>query len=221
MSATIFDFANVCKSHLIHHGRAQRGILSNINLRMDESERRGILEHNGAGKSTRIRLIGGAEYPHNGTITHHRSISWPLAFSGAFQGYLTGRDNVKQICRVYHIDFEQCMVFVGSFSELRAYLRKPIKSYSSGMAARPAFAIFMPVEFDCFLIDEAMAVSDHRFHQKCDQELFKKRGDRTMIIVAHQMDPIREHCDHASILENGELIVNGGVEEAIAVYNAL
>lgn len=217
----MFELANVYKSYPIHHGKSERMVLKNINLRVEKGEKWGILGRNGAGKSTMIRLISGAEFPRSGQITRDMTISWPLAFGGTFQGSLTGRDNVKLICRVYDIDFETCIAFVEEFAELGAYLREPVKSYSSGMSARLAFAISMSVEFDCFLIDEGMSVGDHRFHQKCNHQLFEKRGDRAMIIVAHQMDLIREHCDHAAVLHNGELVVYDTVEEAISVYTAL
>jgi capsular polysaccharide transport system ATP-binding protein len=196
-------------------------VLKNINLRVEKGEKWGILGRNGAGKSTLIRLISGAEFPQSGQITRGMSISWPLAFGGTFQGSLTGRDNVKLICRVYNLDFKACMLFVQEFSELGAYLREPVKSYSSGMAARLAFAISMSVEFDCFLIDEAMAVGDHRFLHKCNHELFGKRGDRAMIIVAHQMDIIQAHCDRAAVLHNGNLKVFDTVENAIEFYKEL
>lgn len=217
----MFELVNVFKSYPVHHGKAERMVLKNINLRVEKGEKWGILGRNGAGKSTMIRLISGAEFPHSGKIVRDMSISWPLAFGGTFQGSLTGRDNVKLICRVYNIDFERCLAFVAEFSELGAYLREPVKSYSSGMSARLAFAISMSVEFDCFLIDEAMAVGDHRFLNKCNQELFDKRGDRAMIIVAHQMDIIREHCDHAAVLDHGELTVFDTVENAIDFYKEL
>ncbi|BBP00763.1 ABC transporter ATP-binding protein [Sulfuriferula nivalis] len=217
----MFQLTNVYKSYPIHHGKSERMVLKNINLRVEKGEKWGILGRNGAGKSTMIRLISGAEFPRSGHITRDMTISWPLAFGGTFQGSLTGRDNVKLICRVYNIDFETCIAFVEEFAELGAYLREPVKSYSSGMASRLAFAISMSVEFDCFLIDEGMSVGDYRFHQKCNNELFEKRGDRAMIIVAHQMDLIRAHCDRAAVLHNGELTVYGTVEEAIGIYNAL
>ncbi len=76
-------------------------------------------------------------------------------------------------------------------------MREPVKSYSSGMRARLAFAISMVIEFDCFLIDEIIAVGDARFHEKCNHELFVKRGDRAMIIVSHNAAYIREHCTRA------------------------
>ncbi len=217
----MFELVNVCKSYPIHHGKAVRQVLKNVNLRVEKGQKWGILGRNGAGKSTMIRLICGAELPHSGKINRDMTISWPLAFGGTFQGSLTGRDNVKLICRLYNIDFETCMAFVEEFAELGAYLREPVKSYSSGMSSRLAFAISMSVEFDCFLIDEGMSVGDHRFHQKCDHELFGKRSDRAMIIVAHQMDLIRAHCDHAAVLENGELTVFDTVEEAIDRYGSL
>jgi len=89
------------------------------------------------------------------------------------------------------------------------------------MRSRLAFAISMAIEFDCFLIDEGMSVGDHRFAKKCDVELFEKRGDRAMIIVAHQTDLIRQHCEKVALLENGKLSVMPSVDEAIAAYEAL
>lgn len=149
------------------------------------------------------------------------SVSWPLAFGGTFQGSLTGKDNVRLVSRVYNTDYRKMLALVEDFAELGGYLNEPVKSYSSGMASRLAFAISMSIEFDCFLIDEAMSVGDHRFHQKCNHELFEKRGDRAMIIVAHQTDLIRNHCSHAAVLENGVLKICETVDEAIQIYESL
>ena len=215
------ELKNICKSYPIHHGRSERQILRNVSLRVNAGEKWGILGRNGAGKSTLIRIISGSDMPNSGEVIKDMSISWPLAFGGAFQGSLTGKDNVRLISRVYNVDYQKTLALVEDFAELGPYLEEPVKSYSSGMASRLAFAISMSIEFDCFLIDEGMSVGDHRFHQKCNTELFEKRGDRAMIIVAHQMDLIREHCDHAAILENGELSLCATVEEAIERYDAL
>lgn len=217
----MLELKNICKSYPIHHGRAERQVLNNINFRVERGEKWGILGRNGAGKSTLIRIISGSEIPHSGSVKHDMSISWPLAFGGAFQGSLTGRDNTRLICRIYGIDYEKTIAMVEDFAELGAYLAEPVKSYSSGMASRLAFAISMSVEFDCFLIDEGMSVGDHRFHHKCNIELFEKRADRAMIIVAHQTDLIRDHCDHAAVLEAGMLTVYKSVDEAIHIYENL
>ncbi|WP_175720818.1 ABC transporter ATP-binding protein [Burkholderia anthina] len=217
----MIELRNVHKRYPIHHGRSHREILKGINLRIQAGERWGILGRNGAGKSTLIRIISGADRPHSGEVIKTMSVSWPLAFGGTFQGSLTGKDNVRLVSRVYNTDYRKMLALVEDFAELGAYLNEPVKSYSSGMASRLAFAISMSIEFDCFLIDEAMSVGDHRFHQKCNHELFEKRGDRAMIIVAHQTDLIRNHCTHAAVLENGILKMCETVDEAIQIYESL
>ncbi len=207
---------NVTKIYDTRLGR--RTVLDDVNLRVAKGERLGILGRNGAGKSTLIRLISGAELPTHGHIHRGISISWPLAFGGAFQGSLTGLDNLRFICRIYDAAIEPAIEFVKEFSELGSYLREPVKKYSSGMRARLAFAISMAVEFDCFLIDEIVAVGDNRFHEKCRVELFEKRSDRAMIIVSHNPDYIREHCQHAAVLVEGKLHGFEQVEEAFTFY---
>ncbi|MDR3571107.1 MAG: ABC transporter ATP-binding protein, partial [Candidatus Pacebacteria bacterium] len=108
--------------------------------------------------------------------------------------------------------------FVQEFSELGYYLREPVKTYSAGMRARLAFALSMAIEFDCFLIDEIIAVGDSRFHVKCHDELFGKRGDRALIIVSHDAGYIREYCDRAAVLVKGKLHSFTDVDEAYGFY---
>ena len=110
--------------------------------------------------------------------------------------------------------------FVEDFSELGSYLREPVRTYSAGMRARLAFALSMVVEFDCFLIDEIVAVGDARFTEKCRVELFEKRGDRAMIIVSHDPTYIRAHCDRASVLVDGKLHHFDDLDAAFSFYNA-
>ena len=203
-----------------YHTRAgSRIVLDNINLEVKRGEKVGILGRNGAGKSTLIRLMSGAELPTSGHIYRGMQLSWPLAFGGAFQGSLTGIDNLKFICRVYGVDYRDKIAFVEEFSELGQYLREPIKKYSAGMRARLAFAISMSIEFDCFLIDEIVAVGDSRFHEKCNIELFEKRRDRSMILVSHDPGYIREHCDHAAVLIAGKLYSFDHIDEAFEFYD--
>ena len=207
---------NVTKVYDTRQG--PRTVLEGINLRVVKGEKVGILGRNGSGKSTLIRLISGAELPTHGHIHRGISISWPLAFGGAFHGALSGLDNVRFICRVYGAPIDPAIQFVEEFSELGIYLREPVKKYSSGMRARLAFAISMAVEFDCFLIDEIVAVGDSRFHEKCRVELFEKRSDRAMIIVSHNPDYIRAHCQHAAVLVEGKLRSFEQVDDAFTFY---
>ena len=194
-------------------------VLRDVNLTIRPGERVWILGRNGAGKSTLIRLMSGAELPTSGVVRRGMSVSWPLAFGGAFQGSLTGYDNLRFICRIYGVDPENKIGFVEEFSELGLYLREPVKTYSSGMRARLAFAISMVIEFDCFLIDEIIAVGDARFHEKCNHELFERRGDRAMIIVSHDPTYIREHCTRAAVLSGGQLHHAASLDEAFAFYH--
>ena len=213
----MIELQNINKSYRTRSG--PNHVLRNVNLTVNSGERVGILGRNGAGKSTLIRLMSGAEFPSTGHIVRDMSVSWPLAFGGAFQGSLTGFDNLRFICRIYGVDPVDKIEFVEEFSELGIYLREPVKSYSSGMRARLAFAISMVIEFDCFLIDEIIAVGDARFHEKCERELFVKRADRAMIIVSHDSMYIREHCTRAAVLANGELHHLGSLDEAFEFYH--
>ncbi len=195
-------------------------VLDGLDFTIRPGENIGILGRNGAGKSTLIRILSGAERPTAGHIHRGMSISWPLAFGGAFQGSLTGLDNLKFICRIYGVNYLEKIAYVEDFSELGRYLREPVKTYSSGMRARLAFAISMAVDFDCFLIDEIIAVGDARFHDKCNIELFEKRKDRAMVIVSHHPGNIREHCSSIWILSSGHLQRCDDVDAAYATYNA-
>jgi capsular polysaccharide transport system ATP-binding protein len=195
-----------------------RRVLDDISLQIRKGERLGIIGRNGSGKSTLIRLIGGAELPTAGQIDRGMSVSWPLAFGGAFQAYLTGLDNLRFVCRIYGTDYRKAIPFVEEFSELGSYLREPVRHYSSGMLARLAFALSIAIEFDCFLIDEVTAVGDSRFHERCRAELFEKRKDRALILVSHDPNTISAHCDRAAVLLDGKLHLFDGVQDAQAFY---
>lgn len=216
MSLNSLVLTNVAKGFQTNSG--WRVVLDDINMRVDKGERLGILGGNGAGKSTLIRIIGGADLPTSGRIHRGLSVSWPIAFSGGFQGSLTGIDNLRFICRIYNASYENALPFVEDFTELGSYLKEPVKTYSSGMAAKLGFAISMAIEFDCFLIDEVIAVGDERFRAKCHYELFEKRSDRSMIMVSHDPGIVREYCESASVLRNGELISYSSVDDAYEFY---
>jgi capsular polysaccharide transport system ATP-binding protein len=213
----MIHLSHVTKRYPIHGG--ERVILDDVNLRVRRGEKIGILGRNGSGKSTLIRLISGAERPSSGSIVRGMSVSWPLAFSGGFQGSLTGLDNLRFICRIYNTTTEDKIPFVQEFSELGPYLREPVKSYSSGMRARLAFALSMVIEFDCYLIDEIIAVGDDRFRERCQVELFEKRRDRSMIMVSHDPNFIKAHCDDAGVMVRGKLHFFPTVEEGFAFYH--
>ena len=213
----MITLTNVNKDYPTRQGPVR--VLNDVNLVIKPGQQLGILGRNGAGKSTMIRLISGAELPTSGTVQREMSVSWPLAFGGAFQGALTGYDNLRFICRVYGVDPRDKVDFVEDFSELGIYLREPVKSYSSGMRARLAFAISMTVNFDCYLIDEVIAVGDTRFHEKCMIELFEKRADRAKIIVSHDITYVHAHCHNAAVLSQGHLSYFEDLDQAFGYYD--
>jgi capsular polysaccharide transport system ATP-binding protein len=207
---------SVSKSYRTRHGH--HVVLNGINLKLAFGDKVGVLGRNGAGKSTLIRLIAGAELPTSGKIHRTMSVSWPLAFGGAFRENLTGLDNLRFICRIYGADYEKALPFVEDFSELGTYLREPVLHYSDGMRARLAFALSLAIEFDCFLIDEIIAVGDSRFHEKCRLELFEKRKDRALILVSHDMNAIRAYCGRVAVLVETKLREFPNIDEASAFY---
>jgi capsular polysaccharide transport system ATP-binding protein len=207
---------HVAKFYDTRHGRRQ--ILDDVSFQLERGENLGILGRNGAGKSTLIRLISGAERPTSGLIRREMSVSWPLAFGGAFQTHLTGLDNLKFVCRVYGVDYKPLVPFVEDFTELGDYFREPVLHYSNGMLTRLAFALSMAIEFDCFLIDEAMVVGDVRFHERCHVELFHKRKDRAFILVTHEAHVIKMYCQRAAVLHNGHLLSFPTVDAAYDFY---
>lgn len=212
----MIKLTDISKSYVTRSGK--HVVLDGINLTIKPGEKIGILGRNGAGKSTLIRILSGAERPDHGAIQRNMSISWPLAFGGAFQGSLTGLDNLRFICRVYGVNYEEKIGYVQEFAELGKYFREPVKTYSSGMRARLAFAISMAVEFDCFLIDEVITVGDARFHEKCQHELFERRKDRAYVMVSHEAHNIREHCDKACVLKSGKLHIFDDIDCAYRLY---
>ena len=196
-------------------------VLKGINLRVEKGEKIGIVGRNGAGKSTLIRLIGGIERPTSGTISQTMQISWPLAFTGAFQGALTGHDNVRFICRIYGKPYEEVIDFVEDISQLGRFLREPVKIYSSGMRARLAFAVSLMIDFDCYLIDEVVAVGDERFQQRSHHELFEVRRDRAIILVSHDANYMRHHCERAAVLDAGVLKQFETVDGAVHYHSQM
>ena len=210
---------NLRKSYRTGHGRQE--VLKGINLTVHPGERFALLGRNGAGKSTLIKLIGGVEMPSGGHIARNMTNSWPIGFNGGFQGSLTGYDNARFIARIYGTSFSEVREFVEDFTELGGSLKMPVKTYSSGMRARLAFALSLAIEFDCYLIDEVILVGDQNFQRKCHYELFEKRADRSMIIASHDMHTIRDTCNRALVLHDGIGTCYDDIGEAIRLYDSL
>lgn len=203
------------------HGGKHKQVLNGVNLSVERGDKVGLLGRNGAGKSTLIKLIGGVEIPTSGKIIRNMSVSWPLGFAGAFQGSLTGLDNARFIARIYNREYADIRQFVEDFTELGRQLNMPVKTYSSGMRARLAFALSLAIEFECYLIDEVLLVGDLNFQQKCQAEMFDKRKERSMIVASHSPEFILANCNKAVLINAGKATVYDDVGLAVAHYSEL
>jgi capsular polysaccharide transport system ATP-binding protein len=196
-------------------------VFSDLSFTLAHGERIAILGRNGQGKSTLIKILGGVLPPTTGAVTWSMSSSWPIGFGGGFQGSLSGLDNIRFLSRIYRKNFANVLARVDDFAELGHALRQPVKHYSSGMRARLAFGLSLAIEFDCYLIDELVAVGDARFQRKCQEELFLKRSQRAFLMASHDMNLISALCERALVIESGTAKLFDDVEEGVDVYKWL
>lgn len=215
----MIEIHDVTKIYPTHDGA--NVVLDGISACFPARTNVGILGTNGAGKSTLLRIISGAEQPDAGRVTHFGRVSWPIGFSGGFNGSLTGLENSQFVARIYGADVDEVAGFALEFSELGSYFDMPVRTYSSGMRARLAFALSMAIDFDVYLVDEVTAVGDARFQKKC-RMAFAERSDRSSIImVSHSLSTIRSYCERCAVLKDGTLYEFSSVDDATQMYEAV
>jgi capsular polysaccharide transport system ATP-binding protein len=134
---------------------------------------------------------------------------------------MSGIDNINFMARIYDRPRKAVIERVERFAELGDALTIPVRYYSSGMRQRLAFGLSLAIEFDCYLIDEVIAVGDAKFRHKCEEELFERRGDRAFIIASHDMEFLKKTCQSAIIVENGRAKLFDDVVVAVDIYCAL
>tara|TARA_R110001583_G_scaffold204_2_gene2034 strand:- start:14633 stop:15283 length:651 start_codon:yes stop_codon:yes gene_type:complete len=197
-------------------------IFKNLTFDIPSGHNIGILGSNGAGKSTLFRLLAGSEYPNKGRIITDLSLSWPVALTTGIHQQMTGRENTRFIGKVNGIaDLNKYEMRVRAFAELGKKFDLPVRSYSSGMKPRLAFACSIAIDFDVYLIDEVTSVGDAKFRKKAREALLERSETANVIMVSHEMDEIRQFCDSAIVLNKGELTFYNDLEEGIEQYQAL
>jgi len=216
----MIELRNVTKSY--RTGNKRHYVFRDLSLIIPPSKNIALIGRNGAGKSTLMRLLGGLDTPDRGRIITDRSMSWPVGLSGGFQGSLTGRENVKFVCRVYGAQGERmrrAIDYVQNFAEIGEYFDLPVKSYSSGMRARVAFGMSLAFDFDYYLVDEAFSVGDARFRVKAIQEFKAKVEAANLIFVSHDMGQVRKMCDIVLLVQDGRIVQFDDVEDSIKAYS--
>ena len=217
----MFELRNVTKSYLTPKGR--RYVFRNLSLSIPPGKNIGLIGRNGAGKSTLMRLLGAADIPDSGSVVTDKSISWPVGLTGGFQGSMTGRENIKFVCRVYGAvgdDMREKIRYVQEFAEIGDWIDEPIKTYSSGMRSRVAFGLSMALDFDYYLIDEVMSVGDAQFKRKCVDVFQEKLQQSKVVLVTHTMNEVQKICDIVLLVRDGEIQVYEDVAEGIKAYNS-
>ena len=213
----MIELRNICKSYRTGSGR--KVVLDRTSVVFPTGARVGILGLNGAGKSTLLRIIGGIEPPDRGRVLKDIRLSWPIGFSGGLHPDMTGRQNARFIARLYAASPDEIERSAEEFAELDTYYDMPVRTFSSGMRARLGFAIGLAAQFDCYLVDEVIAVGDKRFNEKYRKAFQERLRNASVILVSHNAKTIRTQCDMGAVLENGNLTMYDSVDQALKVYD--
>ena len=197
--------------------------LNGIDLTVYKGEALGIIGTNGAGKSTMLKLLSRVTAPTEGEIDIYGRITSMLEVGTGFNGELTGRENVYlngAILGMTKAEIDAKMDQIIEFSEVGDFIDTPVKRYSSGMYVKLAFSVAAHLDSEIMIMDEVLAVGDMKFQRKCLGRMGDAAGTegRTVLYVSHNMNTIRQLCTRCVVLNQGKVIYDGDVEEAIAVY---
>lgn len=197
--------------------------LKGINFEVKKGERLGIIGGNGAGKSTTLKILSRVTAPTEGNVYINGRISSMLEVGTGFHAELTGRENIYlngAILGMSKAEVDKKIEDIIEFSECRQFIDTPVKRYSSGMYVKLAFAVAAHLDSEILIMDEVLAVGDMAFQKKCLSKMrdVSEHEGRTVLYVSHNMNTIRQLCDRCIVLDKGEVIFDGEVEEAISVY---
>ena len=197
--------------------------LDNVSLEVKRGEALGIIGHNGAGKSTMLKLLSRVTMPSSGEIRIKGRIASMLEVGTGFHSDLTGRENIYlngTILGMSRKEIDKKVQNIIDFSECEEFIDTPVKRYSSGMYVKLAFSVAVHLNADILIMDEVLAVGDVTFQRKCIDRMLSivKDNNKTVLFVSHNLKNIRELCSRCVVMEHGRLVYDGGVEDAIAVY---
>jgi ABC-type polysaccharide/polyol phosphate transport system ATPase subunit len=199
--------------------------VNNISLTIKRGDTVGIIGRNGSGKSTLLQIICGILTPSAGKVIVDGRISALLELGTGFNPEFSGRENVylnASILGLKKKEIDACFDKIVAFADIGNFIEQPVKSYSSGMYVRLAFAVAINVNPDILIVDEALSVGDTLFQSKCYAKFreFKKEGV-TILFVTHALDLITRYCNHAYLLEEGSIRASGPAKDVVDEYNRI
>ncbi|MCB4207764.1 ABC transporter ATP-binding protein [Arthrobacter sp. UM1] len=234
---TVIEVENVRKDFVLRHTRSvkeafvwlikgRKGDLSEkfsalkkADLTVSQGETVALLGLNGSGKSTLLKLISGVMQPDAGSIRTRGRVAGLIEVGAGFHGDLTGRDNVYlngAILGMTEKQIEERFDDIVEFSEIGQFIDTEVKFYSSGMYLRLAFSVAVHTDPDVFLVDEILAVGDEPFQRKCIAKIRElSAAGKTLVVVSHDLDLVSTVCERGVLLEHGDLLFDGPIEEAV------
>ena len=219
------DKANTIKEKLMFFKRnrkQKREVLKGINLRIQKGETVALIGVNGSGKSTLLKLMTKIIYPNKGEIVTNGKLTSLLELGAGFHPDFSGRENIYFNASIFGLtrkEIDERLDSIIEFSELGSFIDNPVRTYSSGMYMRLAFSVAINVNADILLIDEILSVGDQHFQEKCFKKMqeLKEQG-KTMVFVTHSMESVKQLCDRAVWLYNGEIRMDGDTTKVVDEY---
>ena len=221
----VYDRPFTLKERLVFWNKTKvdyHEVLKGINLEIKKGESVALIGVNGSGKSTLLKLMTKIIYPTKGKIITNGKLTSLLELGAGFHQDFTGRENIYFNASIFGLtaaEIDKRVQDIIDFSELGEFIEAPVRTYSSGMYMRLAFSVAINVDADILLIDEILAVGDQHFQEKCFAKLkeLKKEG-KTIVIVTHSLGAVKELCDRAIWLSEGEIREDGKLDEVVEHY---
>ena len=219
-----YDKPSTLKERLVFWNKKteNRTVLKNINLDVEKGETVALIGVNGSGKSTLLKLMTKIIYPTKGKIITKGKLTSLLELGAGFHPDFTGRENIYFNASIFGLtrkEIDSRLNQIIEFSELGDLIDSPVRTYSSGMYMRLAFSVAINVDAEILLIDEILAVGDQHFQDKCYKKLHElKKSDKTIVIVTHDLNAVKNLCTRAVWINQGEVRMDGKPKEVIEEY---
>lgn len=219
------DKASSIKEKLLfwnRNNKETREVLKNINLTIKKGEAVALIGVNGSGKSTLLKLMTKIIYPNKGKVETYGKLTSLLELGAGFHPDFSGRENIYFNASIFGLtkkEIDNRLQQIIEFSELEKFIDNPVRTYSSGMFMRLAFAVAINVDAEILLVDEILSVGDQHFQEKCLNKMKELREEgKTMVFVTHSLESVKELCNRAVWICNGEIKIDGSPETVINEY---